>query len=329
MSHINKPIGILYEHPTWFKPLFEELERRKIPYVRLNAAQHQYNPLEREAPFSLVINRISPSAHLRGNAQSIFHATHYLAHLERLGVAVVNGTQALSTELSKAKQLGLLASLGLSFPKSRIVNHVNQILPAARGLRFPILVKANIGGSGAGIVKFNTPPDLQKALELNQVSLGLDHSALVQEYIVPRDGNIVRVEILNGKFLYAIKVYPNNKSFNLCPADLCEVPSYTNSEACLTNAAKHGIRVERYLPPTRTIEDVERIVKAARIDVGGVEYLLNGSDEPYYYDINALSNFVADAIHVVGFDPYVNFVDYIERRLQPVYEIEREPAYES
>jgi hypothetical protein len=33
----------------------------------------------------------------------------------------------------------------------------------------------------------------------------------------------------------------------------------------------------------------------------------------YYYDINALSNFVADAENVVRFDPWVTFVDYLEK----------------
>jgi len=36
--------------------------------------------------------------------------------------------------------------------------------------------------------------------------------------------------------------------------------------------------------------------------------------EAYFYDINALSNFVADAATVVGFDPFVQLVDLIEDR---------------
>jgi hypothetical protein len=31
-----------------------------------------------------------------------------------------------------------------------------------------------------------------------------------------------------------------------------------------------------------------------------------------YYDINALSNFVADGVNVVGFDPFVKLVDWLE-----------------
>jgi hypothetical protein len=32
----------------------------------------------------------------------------------------------------------------------------------------------------------------------------------------------------------------------------------------------------------------------------------------YYYDVNALSNFVADAPNVIGFDPFVRLADYLE-----------------
>ena len=46
-----------------------------------------------------------------------------------------------------------------------------------------------------------------------------------------------------------------------------------------------------------------------------MEYLVNARDgEAYFYDINALSNFVADAPNVVGFDPTSRFVDYLMMR---------------
>ena len=39
-----RPIAVYHEHPDWFKPLFTELERRGLPYVRLNAASHRFDP---------------------------------------------------------------------------------------------------------------------------------------------------------------------------------------------------------------------------------------------------------------------------------------------
>ena len=55
-----EPIAIYHEHPDWFKPLFAELERRDLPYVRLDAASHSFDPSEDDVPYSLVVNRASP-----------------------------------------------------------------------------------------------------------------------------------------------------------------------------------------------------------------------------------------------------------------------------
>jgi len=34
----------------------------------------------------------------------------------------------------------------------------------------------------------------------------------------------------------------------------------------------------------------------------------------YFYDVNALSNFVANAAEVIGFDPFVDLVDFLLER---------------
>lgn len=320
MSTHPKPIAVYYEHPEWFKPLFAELDRRAIAYERINAAEHVYNPAAEESPYSLVVNRMSSSAFTRGHGQGIFHTTGYLAHLERIGVPVINGVAATTIETSKARQLSLLSSLGIAYPETRIVNHASQVLAAAQELRFPVVVKVNIGGAGAGIVRYNTEAGLQQAVADGTIDLGIDYTALVQEFVPVRGGHITRVETLNGKFLYAMNVYTTGESFNLCPAEICQVPDKTVPNACIADAPKKGLKVEAYPPPADIIDTVERIAKVAKMDVGGVEYLTDDRDgRVLFYDINALSNFVADAVNVVGFDPYARFVDYIETRLEKVY----------
>lgn len=311
------PIAVYHEHPDWFRPLFGELERRELPVVRLDAASHRFDPSEPAPDVSLVVNRASPSAYLRGHAQSTFYTLHWLRHLERLGVPVVNGSEPYALELSKATQLDLLSSLGLPYPRSRVVNAANQVVDAARGLRFPVLVKANIGGSGAGITRYESIAALSDAVARNAVALGIDGTALVQESAPLRDGHITRVETLDGNYLYAIDVYPATGSFDLCPADACQTVTGVElvGGACAVDAPKSGLRVSAATPPREIIEQVEAISRACHLDIGGIEYLIDDRDgKPYFYDINALSNFVADAERVIGFDPWVNFVDYIERR---------------
>lgn len=312
-----QPIAVYHEHPDWFKPLFAELDRRRLPYVRLDASAHVFDPSDDSAPYSLVVNRASPSAYLRGHAQSTFHTLHWLRHLERIGVPVVNGARAYSLELSKASQLDLLRELDLPFPRSRAINDASLAPSAAEGLRFPVLVKANIGGSGAGIVRYDSREALAGAVARGEVALGIDGVALVQESAPLRDGHIVRVETMGGKYLYAIKVYPAVGSFDLCPADACQTANGVElvRGACAVDAPKTGLRVEGYTPPREIVEQVEAISRRAGLDIGGIEYLVDDRDgRHYFYDVNALSNFVADPVSVIGFDPWVRFVDYLESR---------------
>jgi hypothetical protein len=312
-----QPIAVYHEHPDWFKPLFAECDRRGLPYVRLDAAAHSFDPSEKAVPYSLVVNRASPSAYLRGHAQSTFHTLHWLRHLERLGVPVVNGSQVYSFELSKCSQLDLLEELGLPYPKSRAINSPRLAAAAAAGLRYPVIVKANIGGSGAGITRYETQAAVQGAIDRNEVELGIDGVALVQESVPFRDGHIVRVETMGGKYLYAIKVYPASGSFDLCPADACQTKDGVElvGGACAVDAPKTGLKVEGYTPPLEIIAQVEAISRRTGLDIGGIEYMIDDRDgKHYFYDINALSNFVADPLNVIGFDPWVRFVDYLEAR---------------
>ncbi len=312
-----KPIGILYEHPEWFRPLFAELERRQLPFERILAHDHHFDPSASSAPYSLVVNRVSPSSYLRDHTSAIFHAQQYLLHLEAISVPVVNGPRAYALELSKAQQLTLLAALDIPHPRSRVVNHTGQIVPAAAELAYPIIVKPNIGGSGALMRRFDSEEELRAAAgsgELQSV-FGLDYTAVVQEYHPPRGSSIVRVEVLDGHFLYAIRIHNDpSQGFNLCPADICQVEDTPSTPAVAV--AKKLLKIEAASPPGWVIDAVLRVCEAGGLDIGGVEYLESERDgKVYLYDVNALSNFVTDAPRLVGFDPFVRFVDYLEQRV--------------
>jgi hypothetical protein len=317
--HSSHPLlAIYHEHPDWFRPLFAALDRRGISYERIDArAPFFYDPAATKRPFPVLFNRMSPSAYLRGGGSAILHTLNYLAHLERLGVRVVNGHHAFAYEVSKALQLTLLAALDLRAPASRVIHRGQDAPAAAAELRFPVVVKANVGGSGAGIARFDSAADLQAAADAGLLELGLDGIALVQEFIPARDGHITRVETLAGKYLYAIDVYPEAGSFDLCPADACQTRDgaplvRTLTSGCALDAPKRGLRVEAAQPAAEVIHACERIARAARIDVGGIESMIDDRDgSRVYYDINALSNFVADAPRVIGFDPHERLAEFL------------------
>ena len=318
-GHLNKPIGIYYEHPDWFRPLFAQLDARGANWTKIDARNHTYNPSAADAPYSLVFNRMSPSAWKRDLADGIFYTLGYLAHLEAKGVRVINGFKGFTHETSKALQLDLLERLGLSYPKAVVIHRPSQAALAAKEIGFPLVVKPNIGGSGAGIVRFSDPDELDRAIADNNLFFGIDSTALVQEYFTARDAVITRVEVLGGKYLYAIQIHITGETFDLCPADICK--SARGEElvrsACAVDAPKTGLRVEAYDAPPQVRKDVERIMQTAGIDIGGVEYVIDDRDgRLLYYDINALSNFVAEPERVIGFNPYARTADYLIREAQ-------------
>jgi D-ala D-ala ligase C-terminus len=313
-EHDGKPLAIYYEQQHWFKPLFEQLDAKGANWVRIDARNHQYDLVSPERDYSLLFNRMSPSAWQRGMAHGIFYTLNYLSHLEEKGVRVVNGSRAFTHEISKALQYTVLETLGLQYPRARVINHPSQALEAAEAIGYPLIFKPNIGGSGAGIKRFSSPNELRAAVETNSLHFGIDNTALIQEFFTARDGVITRVEVLGGEYLYAIQIHITGETFDLCPADICK---NTKGEeltrlACPVDAPKTGLTVEAYDPPRHVIDDVERIMEVAGIEVGGIEYVIdNKTGRQLYYDINALSNFVSDPEKMIGFNPYARLADYL------------------
>jgi len=299
-------LGVLYEHPQWFQPLFAALERRGMPYLPMELADHRFDPASRNVPAPLVLSRVAQSSFLREPEHPIFYAEALLDHWRRCGAVVLNGADALAIDSSKARQLSLITSLGYAIPETRVVHRARDLLAAAEDMSYPLLVKANIGGSGAGIVRYSSADELRASIADRMVPNSVDQVLLVQDYVPPRGGTITRIETLRGNFLYAIEVQSGGEDFDLCPAD-----------ACVARPGRAAIKMSAVTPDARIVEAAERIARAGGLDLGGVEVVIDDRDgTPRFYDINAMSNFVADPLNVLGWDPHDRLIDVLETMLK-------------
>ena len=290
-------LALLYEHPAWFAPLFAALDRRGIDYVALKPDGH-FDPADGRAPARTVFNRIAMSSFLRSGEHPIFHALGLLDHWRRAGARVVNGPEVLAIDSSKARQLSLIAALGLAIPATRVVHRLADVEAAAATLAFPLVVKANIGGSGAGIVRYDSMDALRAAVADQALPTSIDGVLLVQDYVPARNGTITRIETLDRAYLYALDI-AGGGAFDLCPADACQVPGAPIPMVAAT-------------PPAALRQAAEAIARAVDLDVGGVEVMIDDRDgTARFYDINALSNFVARPLDVLGWDPHERLVDYL------------------
>ncbi|MFL6763876.1 MAG: RimK family alpha-L-glutamate ligase, partial [Sphingomicrobium sp.] len=165
---------------------------------------------------------------------------------------------------------------------------------------------ANIGGSGAGIVRYSSREELRASIRDGTVPKSVDQVLLVQDYIPARGGTIVRIETLAGRFLYAIEIESGGDNFDLCPAD-----------ACVARPGRAAIRMTAVTPKKDIVDAAERIACVAGLDLGGIEVVIDDRDgTPRFYDINAMSNFVADPLNVLGWDPHDRLIDFLQGQVK-------------
>ena len=295
-------LAILYEHPAWFTPLFAALDRRGIQYEAIHLSGHSFDPASPEVPAPVILSRVAMSSFLREAEHGIFYAEALFAHWAAQGARVINGADVIALDSSKARQLSLIAGLGLGIPRTRVVHRAADLPAAARSIGFPLIVKANLGGSGAGIVRYQDAAELTKSIAARSVPESVDQVLLVQDYVPARQGTVTRLETLGGKFLYAIDIESPADSFDLCPADSCQI-----------GRGGAAMLMTRANPAPEVVDAAERIARAVGLDVGGIEVMIDDRDgTPRFYDINALSNFVAKPMDVLGWDPHDRLIDYLE-----------------
>jgi glutathione synthase/RimK-type ligase-like ATP-grasp enzyme len=295
-------LAILYEHPLWFEPLFAALDRRGIVYAKIPLADHHFDPASTAPPAPVVLSRVAMSGFLREAEHGTFYAEALLAHWQRLGARVLNGPDLLAIDRSKARQLSIIAGLGLAIPETRVVHRARELVGASEGMGFPLLVKVNIGGAGAGITRYPSRDALAESVRDGSVPDSVDKVLLLQDYVPARGGTITRIETLGGRYLYAIAIESGGDSFDLCPAD-----------ACVAAPGRKAIGMAKVEPSTDLVLAAERIAAVVGMDVGGVEVVIDDRDGvPRFYDINGLSNFVARPLDVLGWDPHERLVDFLE-----------------
>ena len=303
---MKRDLTVLYEHPTWFRPLFDALDRAAIRYEAIRLSDHSFDPASRDVPAPVVLSRVAMSGFVREAEHGIYYAQALLAHWEAQGARVLNGARALAIDCSKARQLSLISGLGLATPATRIVHRAQDLPAATQGMQWPLLVKPNVGGSGAEIRLYSDLADLERSIAQGTAPRSVDQVLLVQDLVPARDGNILRIETLGGRFLYAIEVETGGDSFDLCPAD-----------ACLEQPGRSAVAMTAVTPDPDLVEAAERIAAAAGLDVGGIEVMIDDRDgKPLFYDINALSNFVANPLDVLGWDPHDRLVEVIKAGIE-------------
>ena len=287
---------IIHENEEWLIPLRKALEKFDVQYEEWLLDDMTIN-IDQSPPNGIFFSRMSASNYTRNHLHSNQSSNIILTWLENHNRRVINGTNVLKIEFSKVLQQLLLKQSGFKTPKTIVAVGINKIKEAASNLNvYPMIIKPNQGGKGFGVKLINTINELDEMLEDNLINSSKDDTWLLQEKISTNEEFITRMEFIGGNFIYSLKVFSKN-SFELCPADACEVDLdqfCPVDEINDINNSQPSFFIDDD-PDKNLAKQITIFLKKHQIEVAGVEFIRNKDGVPIFYDINTNTNYNLNA----------------------------------
>ena len=278
---------IIHENEEWLIPLRKALEKFDVQYEEWLLDDMTIN-IDQSPPNGIFFSRMSASNYTRNHLHSNQSSNIILTWLENHNRRVINGTNVLKIEFSKVLQQLLLKQSGFKTPKTIVAVGINKIKEAASNLNvYPMIIKPNQGGKGFGVKLINTINELDEMLEDNLINSSKDNTWLLQEKISTNEEFITRMEFIGGNFIYSLKVFSKN-SFELCPADACEVDLdqfCPVDEINDINNSQPSFFIDDD-PDKNLAKQLTIFLKKHQIEVAGVEFIRNKDGVTIFYDIN-------------------------------------------
>lgn len=271
---------ILHDNPDWLPPLTAALGAEGVPFQVWPLGDGTLD-LAAEPPEGVFWSRLSASSHTRGVPGAKEQARAVLRWAEAAGRPVVNGSAVVELEVSKAAQYVALRRAGFDVPRTIAVFGVNEASDRARELPLPFITKHNQGGKGLGVRRFDSYEEFDRHLASAEFEAPADGILLLQEYLSAAAPFVTRAEFVGGELVYAVRVDTTAGSFELCPAEACEIP-----DAPPAFARRPEITASHPL-----IAALGRFLRAHEVDVAGVEFIETADGRTVPYDINTNTNY--------------------------------------
>ena len=316
-------IHVLYENPAWIPPLREALEREGFPTRLVHVNEGSIDPSQ-APPEGIWMNRISPSSHTRGHVHTVELARQLLYWLDFHGRRVINGLSAFEIEMSKLRQDLVLRRHGIRTPRSVLAVGREHLLSAAAAFEGPFITKHDQGGKGLGIRLFQDVSELARRIEREDFDAGPGARMILQQYIRTPEPFITRVEIVGGRFAFAMRSSTAD-GFELCPSDACNPmpvgsqatgggPVGVGAGACPADAGPLGL----FRPSPLTADDplVQQYIRLCMeegIEIAGIEFVEDARGHRYTYDINGTTNYNQALGAMIGIDAMQEVARYVRR----------------
>jgi len=250
-----------------------------VDFRRLSAGvAHQPDTL---TGFDSVLVRTMPP----GSLEQVVFRMDLLHRVQARGLAVLNPPRAVETCVDKYLATAYLDAAGLRVPPTVACQHADAALEAFASLGGDVVVKPVFGSEGRGMVRVCDPEMAWRTFR----TLERTQSVLYLQQFIPHPGWDVRVFVLGGRVLTAMRRYSNGD--------------------WRTNVAQGG-RGE----VVQVSAEEERLALSAAAALGaplaGVDLLPGPQGEWYVLEVNAVPGWRALA-PVTGVDVAAAVIDFL------------------
>ena len=278
-------IGIFYESIEWSNQHLGDL--LNVAGVETELINLETAPIGRERIFKhkLIVNRLFPSAALRGYTRSFKVAGDVLKAVHDRGIAMINPYPAYAYDCSKMRAAQALSRVALPTPSCYACFSSPAQLPR-NSVNYPCVLKPDCGGRSLFTYIINNQKELEAAVkEIPAVPF------IIQKYCAPIRNYITRLEIIDDKIMSIMKRSVGSQGIS---------------------GYHHGSVYQEYPNyPDRIIQASFKALGTLDIEMGSLDIVESDGDEFCIIDVNATTNFSPDNLDWLGLDPMQVMAEYI------------------
>jgi gamma-F420-2:alpha-L-glutamate ligase len=134
----------------------------------------------------------------RTGSGTTYYIKAVIRHFERMGVPVINSSEAIDNVKDKLYTHQILAQSNLDIPKTMLLRHPIDIDFVEKNIGFPVIVKKISGSYGRGVFLCEDKKQLNQLVTMAELTKK-SYDIILQEFIKDTWGKDLRVFVVNNK----------------------------------------------------------------------------------------------------------------------------------
>jgi gamma-F420-2:alpha-L-glutamate ligase len=190
----------------------------------------------------------------RTGSGTTYYIKAVIRHFERMGVPVINSSDAIDNVKDKLYTHQILAQSNLDIPNTMLLKHPIDISFVEKNIGFPVIVKKISGSYGRGVFLCENKKQLNQLVTMAELTKK-SYDIIIQEFVKDTWGKDLRVFVVNNKVVGCMMRQSTDDDFR-------------------ANITRGGEGI-----PYQITEDIEFLsgecARLLNLDIAGVDLLFN------------------------------------------------------